>query len=197
MLGSVETGGAIYRSGAQVGDEIWVTGTLGDAYAGLRVLQEEREEREAWEEKLIQHYLQPVPRVREALWLRSTGFIHSMIDLSDGLSSDLGHICQESRVGVRVEAAALPLSEETRRLAARRGEDPLEYALHGGEDFELCFTASPGTIGPLVAQFRTRFALPLSRIGEVGPAAEPVLIKAGQEVPLTPQGYDHFRKKRD
>lgn len=192
MLGTVERGKAIYRSGAQVGDEIWVTGTLGDAYAGLRVLQQ-RVTREGWEAPLVQKYLQPVPRIQEALFLRTLGSLHSMIDISDGLSSDLAHICQESGVGARLYAPAIPLSKASKQLAQRLAEDPLEYALHGGEDFELCFTASKGGIQAIFETFQSRFPLPLSCIGEIQASPDIVFVQEGREELLIPKGYDHFR----
>jgi thiamine-monophosphate kinase len=197
MLGTVEEGKAVYRAGAQVGDEIWVTGTLGDSYAGLQVLLQQRAgKRATWEEPLVQKYLQPTPRVQEAVFLRTMGAIHSMIDISDGLSSDLAHICAESGVGARLDAPTIPLSPEAKQLAQQLHTDPLEYALHGGEDFELCFTTPKGRMQSIVSLFQKRFAVALSRIGEIQALPALILIRDGREEPLVQAGYNHFRPKK-
>ncbi|GIX47580.1 MAG: thiamine-monophosphate kinase [Candidatus Tectimicrobiota bacterium] len=194
VLGEVPRGQALRRSGARVGDEIWVTGTLGEAKAGLEALRHAPRLAGLATERVCERYRRPRPRLHEAWYLREHGGLHSLIDLSDGLSSDLAHICQASGVGAVLEAAQLPLAEETRRVAAALGADPLAYALHGGEDFELCFTAPPGRIAPLQADFTRRFQCPLTRVGYICAGRGVTLqLPDGRCHPLPVAGYDHFQ----
>jgi thiamine-monophosphate kinase len=159
VLGEVPKGQAIYRSGAQPGDGIWVTGTLGGAKAGLEALLKADAVRGVPTAHALACYRRPQPRLREAQFLRRRATLHSLLDLSDGLSGDLRHICKASGVGAQIEADAVPMHEDTRRIAHAVQADPLSYALHGGEDFELCFTASPGQIEPIQADFEQQFSL--------------------------------------
>lgn len=116
-----------------------------------------------------------------------------MIDLSDGLAGDLGHLCDESRVGARIMAAALPLQAGVREVAAALGEDALELALRGGEDFELCCTARPGMLDPLRAEFQAQFGIDLTRVGMMTSERVLQLVHAdGSSALLSPQAFDHF-----
>jgi thiamine-monophosphate kinase len=194
VLGHLPRGQAVRRSGASAGDEIWVTGQLGGAAAGLRTFMHVVPLADPDRAALRDRYTQPQPRVREALFLRASGCLTSMIDLSDGLAGDLGHLCEESGVGARIEAAALPLQAGVREVAAGLGEDPLALALRGGEDFELCCTARPGTILPLLDAFQAQFGIGLTRVGTVTPDRDLRLVRAdGSLVRLCPQAFDHFR----
>jgi thiamine-monophosphate kinase len=144
---------------------------------------------------LRQRYAQPQPRICEALFLRASEQLTSMIDLSDGLAGDLGHICDESGVGAHVFADALPLEPGVRDVATALGEDPLEYALRGGEDFELCCTAAPGALAPLRAEFRARFGIDLTPIGVITAERTLHLMRAdGSQTPLSPRAFDHFQR---
>lgn len=195
VLGEVPSGQSVYRSGAQVGDEIWVTGTLGGAKAGLDVLRHALPVATLPSDDVLARYRRPRPRLQEARYLREHGHIRSLVDLSDGLSSDLAHICEASGVGAQLDAAAIPIHEETRRVAHALQADPLAYALHGGEDFELCLTAPPGHLTTLQHAFMTRFHCSLVRIGEIQAGSGITLCGAdGTQLPLQAQGYDHFRR---
>jgi thiamine-monophosphate kinase len=153
LIGMVPPHKALLRSGARIGDLLYVTGTIGDALAGLRLLNE-RPARPARHHPrtslstrhrkfLIGRHLRPTARIAEGKWFSTRRFVTSAIDLSDGLSGDLRHICEESHVGASLDLGALPLSPACRAYAASRELDPVDLALTGGEDYELLFTVSP------------------------------------------------------
>ena len=193
VLGHVPLGHSVLRRGAKPGDEIWVSGQLGGSAAGLRIFLQTISLHDSVSTVLRQRYSQPQPRIREAIFLRASGCLTSLIDLSDGLAGDLGHVCEESGIGAQVEAAALPLQAGVREVAAALGEDPLELALRGGEDFELCCTARPGTLDPLLDEFRAQFGIDLTRIGIMTSEPTLQLVHAdGSQTLLSPQAFDHF-----
>jgi thiamine-monophosphate kinase len=195
VLGSVARGAAIRRGGARPGDDIWVSGRLGGAAAGLRTFLQAVPLPATIGETLRQRYAQPLPRVAEATFLRASERLTAMIDVSDGLAGDLGHICEESGVGAQIMADALPLEAGVREVAAALGDDVLEYALRGGEEFELCCTAVRGSLVPLVDDFRAQFGIELTRVGSMTREPSLRLMHAdGTEVPLSAQAYDHFRR---
>jgi thiamine-monophosphate kinase len=114
----------------------------------------------------------------------------AMIDLSDGLSSDLNHLCDASGVGARIDSSLLPIDQQVRELCGRRALDPLQLALHGGEDFELLFTVKPDNVARLP---RRVDGVEIKRIGEITSAPEGVKISEGQRVwELKPGGWKHF-----
>lgn len=194
VLGEVPKRQAIYRSGAQPGDEIWVTGPLGGAKAGLEALLKPDAVRGVPTEHALACYRRPQPRLQEAQFLRQRAKLHSLLDISDGLSGDLRHICQASGVGAQIEAESVPIHDDTRRIAEAVQADPLSFALHGGEDFELCFTAPPMQIERLCADFEQQFQRSLARVGTIR-EGEGVVLRCldGSEQVLPARGYDHFR----
>jgi thiamine-monophosphate kinase len=184
----------VYRSGAQAGDEIWVTGTLGGAKAGLEALLRPDQVAHLDLQTVLSRYRRPCPRLREAQYLRQHGGLHSLLDISDGLSSDLRHICEASGVGARLVAAAIPYHEDVKQVALAIQADPLDLALHGGEDFELCLTAPAGRMANLQQAFEQQFNCPLVRVGTIQAGTGVTLSQAdGAQVPLSARGYDHFR----
>jgi thiamine-monophosphate kinase len=210
LLGEVEEDRLLRRSGARVGDRLLVTGTLGASGAGLAWLvareegrgtgdekrgtrNEERGMRDEVGEVLAAHFT-PTPRVPEGRAIGATGAATAMIDLSDGLASDVGHICELSNVGVRVEEARLPIALATRVVAEALGRDPTAFALFGGEDYELLLTAPADRVGELVAAVG-QTGTPLMDIGAIVPAAagRTLLLADGRTIPLEPGGWDHFR----
>jgi len=203
LFGEVEEDRLLRRSGARVGDRLLVTGTLGASGAGLAWLvardegrgtrYEERGMRDEVAQVLAAH-LTPTPRVLEGRAIGATHAATAMIDLSDGLASDVGHICELSKVGVRVEAARLPIAPATRTVAAALGRDPVDLALFGGEDYELLLTAPAERVGELVAAVG-QTGTPLTDIGAIIPAAagRTLLLADGRTVPLESGGWDHLR----
>ena len=176
LLGSVPKGTAILRSGAQPGDLIYVTGTLGSSVATLEQLRRGKKLRPASHPR----HFYPEPRIAVGRILREQKLASALIDTSDGLSTDLQHICDESRVGAVVYAESIP------RLPGPRG---LEFALHGGEDYELLFTAKPAKPVPRLID-----NVPIACIGEITPGSGIRLATAdGKAKPLKPSGWEHFR----
>ena len=196
VLGSAPRDGALCRNAAVTDDDIWVTGHLGGARAGLEALNRPQAVVGLPTEEVLSRYRRPRPRLREALFLRRLG-ARSQIDLSDGLSSDLAHICKASGVGARLFADRIPISPETRRVAGALSLDALAMAMHGGEDFELCLTAPPEVRQTLERDFRAQFDCPLTHIGTVQAGATVTLCHPdGGEEALVPGGYDHFRSSQ-
>ena len=206
LVGEVTTGRAVLRSTAQPGDQIFVTGSLGGAAAGLKLIelgragssrqaadgrrQDGDDETRRRFDSLLLRQLSPQPRVGWGIVLGEEHLATSMIDISDGLSSDLHHLCAESNVGATIDAASLPLDEHVVQLCGRRALDPLALALHGGEDFELLFTVAPENVTRL-----PKFVdgIPISHIGEIGDAAGSVRVSEQSRVwELAPQGFEHF-----
>ena len=199
VLGEVGRGRAVPRSGARVGDQIFVTGSLGGAAAGLKILEGVRVRRPrsgarmtSAERGLVARQLQPVPRVEWGAMLGERRLATAMIDLSDGLSSDLAHLCRESRVGARLEAASLPL-DPLLEPAGIASDDALSLALHGGEDFELLFTISERDARKLPTQLGGVHA---TRVGEVtGERGKVRLVRDGRARLLRPGGFEHFSRR--
>jgi thiamine-monophosphate kinase len=184
ILGLVEQGRALRRSTARPGDAIWVSGTLGDAALGLRVIKGlAATEDEAF--YLGERYRRPEPRL--ALGRRLHGVASAAIDVSDGLLADLVHILEESGVGARLEAAKLPISSVAHGLPGW-----LEAALGGGDDYELVFTAA-ATSDDAIQAIGHELVLRLTRIGEVsaGPGLQ-VIDAAGRPVATREIGWRHF-----
>ncbi|HEV7699721.1 MAG TPA: thiamine-phosphate kinase [Pyrinomonadaceae bacterium] len=183
VLGEVSRGKAILRSGAKVGDAIYVSGTLGSAAAGLAVLQKGRSSDPKTTTFLLSQ-LEPIPHVGLGKLIRSKGLGSSAIDLSDGLSSDLMHICRMNRVGAAIEADRLPIDPDISNIFG--AEPALEMALHGGEDFQLLFTGDQERISAA--------AIPgISRIGVITSKAETIDLKVeGVITKLQQHGYRHF-----
>lgn len=195
VLGRVRREHLLLRSGARPGDRVLVTGSLGESAAGLRIaldkaLPVEDTERDA----LFARYLTPTARLKESALVASSGLATSMIDLSDGLSSDVGHICEQSSVGVRLWAARLPMSTATRHVAAAISIAPWRLALSGGEDYELCFTAPPEAAATLLATVSTGSGTAVTEVGEILAAenGRRLVLPDGREAPLEACGWDHF-----
>ena len=189
-IGEVAAGMEVRRSGARTGDQVWVSGTIGDAFLGLALLrgaypQLSPEHRAG----LISRFRAPDPRVE--LGHRLAGIAHAMIDISDGLIADLGHICETSRVGAVVELASLPLSPATKIIVDREPGVRTELAT-GGDDYELLFTAPAGST-KAIDDLSSVLGLPITRIGRIEPGEGVRLVDAeGRTIPVGESGYRHF-----
>lgn len=197
LLGEAPRENILLRSGARVGDQILVTGSLGDAAAGVTlVLDHTLPTSESYATLARKRYHLPTPRVREGQAIAASRLANAMLDISDGLASDLAHICERSKVGARVVAEKLPVAPENRVLAHKAHGDDFHFALYGGEDYELLFTAPTKNAATLVERIMHETGTPVSIIGEILPQSEGrQLVLADQQlVPLEARGWDHFKK---
>lgn len=190
VLGEVEKGRALLRRGARPGDTIVVSGTLGLSQLGLAALRY----RVAAGRPLLQQarraHFYPQPRLRLARTLAARG-VRALIDVSDGLSTDLAHLCEASRVGARLFADRIPVVKLSVPLARRFRTTEMELGLHGGEDYELLFSLPTCKAGRLPKRLA---GVNLTAIGEITRERKIVLVDAkGRERLLKPQGWDHFR----
>jgi thiamine-monophosphate kinase len=193
LTGRVEARHLLRRAGARVGDLVFVTGFLGEAAAGLEILRQGLDLPPEVREPLIEAHLRPRPHLRAGRLLATEGLATALIDTSDGVATDLYHICQASGVGARIPAAGLPVSPRVAATAPRLGRDPLRLALTGGEDYLLLFTAPPEAAGPLDQSFaRAGLAAP-RRLGRIVPGDRVILETPAGDEDISGQGYDHFR----
>jgi thiamine-monophosphate kinase len=177
----------VRRSGARPGDRVCVTGTVGDSALGLELLRKGKLAGPA-----AARHLDPAPRVREGRALAEAGIPSAMIDISDGLLADLGHILDLSSVGASLRTAELPLSSYFRTSFPDADEEALSMALTGGEDYELLFTAPPEKI-PAAFALMEKFGAPLAVIGTITTERSLAVIGAdGELLHIRGKGYDHF-----
>jgi thiamine-monophosphate kinase len=184
VVGTAPAGGAVLRSGARPGDRIYVSGELGGSAAAIAELRKKPTPKLNTRE-YPRHFF-PEPRIELGRTLREKGLASAMIDTSDGLSTDLAHICEESGVGAELYPGAIPRASVDK--PARQVD--LRFALHGGEDYELLFTAPPDKRIP------SRIAgVPVTHIGQIT-RGRTIFLKdpAGIRNKLEPQGWEHFRK---
>lgn len=189
IYGYVPAGRALKRSGAKPGDWIYVTGTPGDSAAGLAILQDrlhvDNEQDAQW---LVKRHLRPTPRILHGQALRDLA--SAAIDLSDGLSSDLGHIVKASDCGAMLDMDAMPFSDAMRRHV--EPEQALRWALAGGEDYELCFTVPERNRGALDVAIG-HLGVPFTCIGQMSADVEGIqFTRDGKPVSFDLKGYDHF-----
>jgi thiamine-monophosphate kinase len=191
-IGDVAAGAEIRRSGARPGDRVWVSGTIGDAYLGLRALRGGFPDLGADDREALAARFQ-LPQPRTLLGPRLAGIAHAMCDVSDGLIADLGHICEASEVSAAVELDAIPLSDAAGRLARQQPELPALLAT-AGDDYELLFTA-PAEASDAIARLAAEIGIPITPIGaiEAGAGGAVRLVGPdGRPVPVTAAGYRHF-----
>jgi thiamine-monophosphate kinase len=200
-IGESPAGRDVGRAGAKPGDQIYVTGFLGDAAAGLRLIERGARLQNGNPsvddpnsiDQLLRRHLQPEPRVGWGLLIGDQQLATAMIDLSDGLSSDLNHLCDESKVGALIDSSSIPIDQLVTEICGRRALDPLMLALHGGEDFELLFTVNPEKVSRLP---RRVDGIPVTRIGEIRDASHGVQISEGSKIwKLEPGGWEHFKSE--
>ena len=183
VLGRAPLGKSAKRSGATFGHGIYVTGNLGDSAGGLQAILNNWEKTQEVE-SLIQSHIKPIPRIYEGQALMNTGLIGAMMDISDGIASDLRHIMKASGVGAEVHLDRIPLSDNLKRVCEKYGKNAYALAAGGGEDYELLFTA-PADIEDLVD-------FPIYRIGEIVPGNSLIWMENGCPVDFDIKGFSHF-----
>jgi thiamine-monophosphate kinase len=189
-IGEIAAGAEIRRSGAKPGDRIWVSGWIGDAFLGLEVLRGGHPTLAPADRAALTRRFQ-LPEPRTELGPRLAGIAHAMLDVSDGLVADLGHICEASGTGATVLLQSLPLSPAARRVVARDPDLPARLAA-AGDDYELLFTAPPDA-GEAIGHLAAELKLPITLIGAIEKGAGVRLVDAGgNAVPVASAGYRHF-----
>jgi thiamine-monophosphate kinase len=188
-----------YRSGAKVGDLIWVSGSLGNAAAGLELCRKgvvQPEDKQGKWHQLVKAHLDPIPQIQLGLILASSGLVHAMMDISDGLATDLAHLCRESGVGAAIEEQSLPVDESLKEAALELDTQVLDWVLKGGEDYRLLFTT--GAEG----EQKLRQLIPDTTDGKIHcigriTEGDGVYLCSGynERQEITYQGYDHFSVK--
>jgi len=185
VLGEAASDQVVLRSGARSGDTLWVSGTLGNAAAGLELCR-----------RGMAH-LNPSPRLELGRRLAQAGLAHAMMDLSDGLATDLAHLCVQSGVGVRIDSASLPASSSLREAALLLGSDCLTWMVAGGEDYELAFAAAPDRRQAILTT-AAEVGVPVTAVGIFDERPGVRLVRPDQagigkiEEDISYEGFDHF-----
>ncbi len=194
LTGSVPEKEILYRNAARQGDIIVSTGFLGDSRAGLYLIANGIETDTEESKYLFNAHILPKPYLHEGRFLACQDGVHAAIDVSDGLSSDIGHIANESEVGIRLFAEKIPVSKNLISFCDRFGFDPVGFALAGGEDYTLIFTVAPQKMETIIENYSKTFKQPLFPIGETTVPGRMELIDPGGRVKnLSPSGWDHFK----
>jgi thiamine-monophosphate kinase len=197
VIGDAKKSEVLYRSGSGPGDRIYLTGPVGDSAAGLKILTAEIAPPEGMGDYFIKTHNDPVPLVEIGEIIAASGIASAMIDLSDGLLSDLGHLCEESKAGALLLAEKIPISPELTLLAGSAGFDPLELALSGGEDYQLLFTAPMEHEQGIDKLFKEHDLHPPYHIGEIGQGPGIRMKRAdGSLAELQARGFNHFNRNQ-
>jgi thiamine-monophosphate kinase len=181
------------RDAADPGDIIFSTGYLGDSRAGLHLILNNLPVDSTAMQTLYRAHVLPDPHLHEGRFLAGQSGIRAAIDISDGLSADLGHIAEQSAVGAIIYASEIPVSDSLQKFCTALGFDPLEYALRGGEDYTLLCTAAPENAEEIAQKFQIKFKRPLYRIGKMTADSRlEIVYPDGTSKPISPRGWDHF-----
>jgi thiamine-monophosphate kinase len=187
-IGAVRPRKVLTRAGARPGDGVYVTGSLGEAAVGLQRLRAG----DNGMDSCVSRYLRPQPRVRAGMLLGRNRAASSCMDISDGLADCVRQVADASGVGITLDASGIPIPAEVAEAQRRRGGDPLEPALSGGDDYELFFTVKPAHQGRLRAVCQQLGDLPITRIGVVTKGRDLLVREKDGTRPL-PEGYEHFK----
>jgi len=192
LLGEGKKGSLLFRKGARSGDDLFVSGTLGDAALGLRILQDKGSSGKP--RALIEKHLSPSPRIELGQAISSQRLATAMIDVSDGLLIDTTHLLEEGGVGARIWEDQIPLSKSYREWVDSYSKNPYQIALTGGEDYELLFTASPEKRKE-ISTLALSLKIGIARIGEILPRKKGLHIvrRDGREYSPTRLGFEHFK----
>jgi thiamine-monophosphate kinase len=193
LLGEANPDHLLKRSGAQVGDSIFVTGTLGDAALGFFILEFDKNMNRPYSHNTLTYkHLSPYPRIKEGISIAENRLASAMIDISDGLLIDLRRILTLSKLGATIYIPQLPLSKEFKQYQGKLKHNKIDFALKGGEDYELLFTSPQNKEKELLKLGQT-LGVPINKIGEVNSSEELVILDQNHKsYPIDDQGYDHF-----
>lgn len=196
LIGEAEQGKLMLRSSAQAGNSILVTGHPGQAAAGLRLLQSSQSAEDLRTHPLVQAFNTPSNRAKEGEAIAKSGYAQAMIDTSDGFLGDLGHICEESRVGAVLVQEKFPISEDLRRAAEELNLDPIELFLNESDDYELIISCSPENVSKVFSVIASVSNVPVNEVGRITDAVGDIrLIRPdGTKRRVIPVGWDHFVK---
>jgi thiamine-monophosphate kinase len=194
LMGEVSPDHIMTRSGARPGDRIFVTGNPGASGAGLCVLNKFGRKFPKNFEPLVNSHLQPTPRIEIGHRIAQSTFATAMIDISDGIASDLNHICTMSKVGAEIYQQSIPLVEGIHKVSSFSGKSALHLALHSGEDYELLFTMKSATPASIIRSLIKETGVIITEIGKILPQESGYcLIDLEQKpIPIQPKGWDHF-----
>ncbi|HUA07749.1 MAG TPA: thiamine-phosphate kinase [Candidatus Acidoferrales bacterium] len=190
VVGEVRASNLKTRAGARAGDVFATTGPLGASRAGLDVARGALKLDGQAAARALSAHRTPEPRIAEGRWLAASAHVHALMDCSDGLSTDLARMAHASGVGAALER--VPVAAVAAAAAEALGLDPVEYALAGGEDFELLAAVDARAFPYLARRFRARFGRPLERLGTARADERLVMVKQGREEPIRRTGWDHF-----
>jgi len=195
VIGEVESGRALQRSGARAGDAIYVTGAFGGAAMGLECLKASR--RDAASAHFVQRHLDPVPRLDAGEALLRSGMVSGMIDASDGLYADLSHIAEASGAGFEIEERLVPREPGFDALARELKADPMSLLLGGGEEYELIFTVKSASAREFEDDVKPGLPIQVSRVGAIVADKGSRVVRAGDGTQLAVRnlGFDHFTHK--
>jgi thiamine-monophosphate kinase len=196
LIGEVEQGKAVRRSGARPGDVILVTGYPGQSAAGLQLLLHEPDDSKIKEHPLVKIYNTPSHRAQLGEIIAQTGCASALIDTSDGFLGDLGHVCEESGVGAELIKERFPISEHLREAALRLRRDPYDFFLGESDDYELIITCRPQDVPRIRSAVSQCCPVSVTEVGQITDKVGEifVLLADGTKHPVKPSGWDHFRK---
>lgn len=195
MIGEINSDELILRSGAKIGDKILVTGLLGEAAAGLELVRNEISNSAEFDVNYLKsRQFTPTPRLLESSIIAKSKLATSMIDISDGLLSDVSHICQQSNVGAVIYESQIPLSDDVMKVEKQFGKKPLTFALSSGEDYELLFTAPSNRLNELIKMIESKTAIKITVIGEIVDMSDGMSLRSsnGIKYPLNSNGWSHL-----
>lgn len=192
VTGEIKNENIKLRSAAKEGDLVCLTGKVGDSAGGLQILLNDLKTNDSGL-KLLEQHLSPYPHMSEGKWLSDFESVHAMIDVSDGISSDLGHICKASGVQCSVEIENVPISGELKKLTEEQNWNPYELALSGGEDYVLLLTIDKENFKSISEDFRKKFDKTLYAIGSVQKGKPGIIYThKGKKIEGLKKGYTHF-----
>ncbi len=195
ITGSAYPDKILYRNTARPGDKIFSTGFLGNSKAGLHYILNKSEHEDKDSPELIKAHLRPCPYVKEGMFLAGLKGVRAAIDISDGLSSDIGHIAEKSSAGFTLYADTIPVSKALLKFCERFGFDPVDYAVSGGEDYVLVFTADPEYADSIANEYEKKFRARLHLIGEITSSPQRILKSAnGDTRVIQSAGWDHLKR---